>query len=214
MTSNQIAYFKAKVEQEHYGRSDAEQARSNRAQEALTAMRNEYENAHYIRSDAENRRANIAKETENFRSNKAKESIEWAQIPSRNALNWSNVSRNYAEADLAKEKQEYTKADTENKRQDSLLKEAQTTTESYRPENIMQDSWLKYYQGQKTDTDRVLAPFYAFGTTLSGLGSFMGGASKIGGATNGKTDTQNKQLNETTRRWYEDGIQYQETTKW
>jgi hypothetical protein len=62
MTQNQIAYFKAKIDEAHYERSDAENRRHNLRTEDLTAEGNAIQNTHFIRSDTETGRHNTATE--------------------------------------------------------------------------------------------------------------------------------------------------------
>lgn len=69
MTTNQINYFKAKLDEAHYARSDAEQARHNYAVEQISREQNE-----------EIKRANLAKEAELHRSNVASETNYYANL--------------------------------------------------------------------------------------------------------------------------------------
>ncbi len=76
MTSNQIAYFKVKVEQEHYKLSDAEAARHNKATEALTSQQLQ-EVARANRAEEAIKTAQLA---ETSRHAKVTESQTWASL--------------------------------------------------------------------------------------------------------------------------------------
>jgi len=69
MTTNQIAYFKAKVEESHYKQSDAEAARHNREQENIA-----------YGTLTENARHNVAVENENVRHNTQTEGIQYGAL--------------------------------------------------------------------------------------------------------------------------------------
>lgn len=62
MTQNQIAYYKAKKEVEHWERQDAETQRHNYRTEDISVEGNSITNTHYERSDTENQRHNLAQE--------------------------------------------------------------------------------------------------------------------------------------------------------
>lgn len=62
MTQNQIAYYKAKKEVEHWERQDAETQRHNVRTEDISVEGNSISNAHYQRSDTESQRHNLAQE--------------------------------------------------------------------------------------------------------------------------------------------------------
>lgn len=63
MTTNQINYFKAKVEQAHYARADSENQRHNWATEQLSSESNVIAKEHYERSDTESQRHNLEQES-------------------------------------------------------------------------------------------------------------------------------------------------------
>lgn len=131
MTSNQISYFKAKEEQRHNREMEAENERSNRAQEYLKQQEIEVnrakaaaDKAHQERADAETQRANLVREQQNgvtldqnytklaqeqqriketARNNRANEEIAWinANAAAKNASSNAVRAQSGAELDFA-----------------------------------------------------------------------------------------------------------------
>lgn len=62
MTTNQIAYFKAKEEQRHNLVTEQETGRHNLRTEDISAQTNEINRTHYVTADTENIRHNLASE--------------------------------------------------------------------------------------------------------------------------------------------------------
>lgn len=150
MTQNQIAYKNARELERHNQATEYETSRHQKVQEALSNWANALQNyqiavnnAHYVRMDAETERANKARELENFRSNTTGEYLreqsnriqsmsvaetsrhQKAMESLQNELNKSTQASNYARAE-----ESYASAG---------LKEAQTTTEGYRPGQIVNE---------------------------------------------------------------------------
>lgn len=91
MTTNQISYMKAKIEEAHYDRSDAENARHNYAVEQLTKEQNE-----------ETRRANLARETELHRANVASESNYYQNLMENARHNTVTEAQNAQQLDVSR----------------------------------------------------------------------------------------------------------------
>lgn len=206
MTSNQIAYRNA-VEQEKHNRAvEAENYRHNFVNEKLqnyaTAVQ-KYQvavnNLHYTRMDNETERSNRAREAENERTNRANEQIRemtnaisagTLQETSRHqktleslqsVLNASTQAANYAHA-----------ADFY---ADAGLKQAQATTEGYRPGQIVNEIDLTNANAnlarEKLSTERtsqvknvsssIRDISGALTDVFGAVGNFISGAASSGG---------------------------------
>lgn len=109
MTANQIAYFKARTEKEHYERADKETKRHNVTDEAIrsesnaiTSWFNQKQNEHLIRSDAINMAHFERMDAETYRHNRVSET----QADIANNINYLNALSKKEEAQAATKRAE------------------------------------------------------------------------------------------------------------
>jgi hypothetical protein len=92
MTSNQIAYFKVKVEQEHYKLSDAEAARHNKTTEQQTSQQLQ----EAARTNRANEAIKVAQLDETTRHNQVGEAQTWASLNIQQANLQESIRHNVA----------------------------------------------------------------------------------------------------------------------
>lgn len=140
MTANQINYYKARTEAEHYKRSDKENKRHNEAGEAIQSQANaiqewwnQQQNKHLIRSDAINQAHYERQDAETQRHNIAEEGLK-GQSNQINYLNYLS-ERDYKVGTLDLKRDEYNLnvpkvyAETSKIEADTALSKEKTKTE-------------------------------------------------------------------------------------
>lgn len=149
MTTNQINYFKAKLDEAHYERSDAENARHNYAVEQISREQNE-----------ETRRANLAREQETHRSNVANETNYYANLQETMRHNLATEQLTGENIGIQKERATYQ----------NLLDMSNIGVNQERKENLIAETTLLGYkttaqdiQNKKSSLDYNLDVTYSEG---------------------------------------------------
>lgn len=168
MTTNQINYFKAKLDEAHYARSDAENQRHNYAVEQISREVNE-----------ETRRANMAREAEQHRSNVANETNYYANLVEQSRHNQVTEALSGESVNIQRERSMYQNlVDTSSANLNDarvLNTQAETTLTGYK--TVAQDTSNKQQQlnynldVSYAEMDRVTQPI----SNVSVLGVNVGG---------------------------------------
>lgn len=127
MTSNQINYFKAKLEEAHYQRSDAENQRHNYAVEQISKEQNE-----------EARRSNLAREAETHRSNVANETNYYANLVEQSRHNAATEALSGESVAIQRERAQYQ----------NLLDTSNINLNTAREQNVIAETTLTGYKSE------------------------------------------------------------------
>lgn len=189
MTSNQIAYYKAREEERHNREVERENQRSNMMNEHLTRLNQGMTRRHYNRMDIETNRSNLVKEAQNaeslsqnyaklaetIRSDLANEDIKRTQARADAYLSYSTAGLRQAETAYTDVKASYDLARTANVN-------AQTQTEMARYYDVLHDVSLKDSQREKNVMETQLMPLNTIGSLLGNTGKLLGGISNVSGS--------------------------------
>lgn len=206
MTTNQIAYYKAKEEERHNREMERETQRSNYAREQLEKASQNITKVHYGHQDAETTRSNRAQEqlketaigvdyaklSETRRSNLANESIARTNAQTNRIkansgayLDYATSGLRFAETGLKDLEASYRIAQTQ-------LTEAQTKHELASYYNTIEQVGLTQAQREHTQMQTNMLPIETWGKAVGSMGTILraGNNMNLGGSDYGTETAQ------------------------